>query len=134
MGEANVINILKIAEESHVEKIKLYIIDKATSKFELSNNFFRAKRVNYRGIHHNLCFAVIIFQLKKYFTLSYKCICEDLQIKPRNNISFYYGKLNTLNEKNTEDIYYIDLIAEIDKDIKAFVEKTIKNNNNGKDE
>ncbi len=137
IGEENVLKILSLIKESQikqVEDIKNHIINVTTSRFDVDNNFFRKKRITYTITHNSLCFAVILFQLRKYFTLSYKAICEELHIKPKNTIWFYYKKLNALNEKNDQDKYYINLISEIDSDIKNYIDKVIKNNtHNGKD-
>jgi hypothetical protein len=134
VGEDNVIRILSLIKESHItqiENIKEHIINHTTSRFELDNNFFRKKRVTYTISHNSICFAVLLFQLRKYFTLSYKDICRELRIREKNSIFFYFKKLNSFDEKDPDDMYYIKLISEIDSEIKSFVERTIKNQNNG---
>jgi hypothetical protein len=130
LGEEDVIQLLRKAQETQIEQIKVYIIDHVTSKFDLSNNFMRSKRIKYFNRHQNICFATILFQFRKYFSWSYNYICKEiLKIREKNDISYYLGILNKLKDTD-DDKYYIKLVSDIDSDIKNFVEKTIKNNHN----
>lgn len=124
-------NVRKLVElyESKKEKIKNYIIERSTSKFDLDANFFRKKRVTYTIPHNSICFAIIIFHLRNNLKLSYKNICRILKIREKNSVTFYMRKLNSLKDTNEDDLYYINLKNEIAADIKNFVEQTIKNHN-----
>jgi hypothetical protein len=131
LGEDNVMKILAAMKESKAiqdQKVKEFIINKTTSKFDLDSNFFRKKRVTYTITHNSICFAIILFYIRKYLKLSYKNICRDLKIREKNSVTFYLNKLN-FNSKKEDGPYYKNLFEQIDFEIKEFVEKTIKNNN-----
>lgn len=131
VGEENIVRILSIIESSEISRIndlKESIINITTSKFNLDNNFFRKKSPSKSSISQTLCFAVILFYLAKEFKMSYRDICRDLKIKPKNTISYYQKRLNSLSDDNKRDAHYKKIISEVSAEIKLHIDNTLNNN------
>ena len=135
VGEDKVIFALRSIQNRSNQSLKNFIIDVTCKEFDLNPHFLKNEKIAKRTTDQTICFAAIIFFIKKYQAITFREIIILLNLKTINTgtLSQHVQKISKLNEKSPDNRRHIAYLSSIDHKIKSFIYNTSNLNNNGKE-
>lgn len=124
IGEDKVIHALRNAQQMSATNLKKYIIDVTCREFKLDPSFIRKVKLGQMSDEQQMCFAVVIFLIKKHMRITYAEIRKLLwlnKIPYWQNLCKYSSLIPQLDKKEPVHQKYIRLIDSADNQIKQYI-------------
>jgi hypothetical protein len=135
-GEENVIAALRSVRNRSAQSLKDFIINVTCQEFGESHHFINNVKIAKRTPDQNVCFAAIIFFIRKYQELSYREIIILLNLKKTSvtpkTLSTQILTISKLNESDDKNRRYCNYVNTIDQKIKTYIIDNFNITNNGK--